>query len=152
MRWGSPSSQPSCAGCTAQGRTFCKLTGRPQLGCPAEAPSASGIAGRAARTPTRTWRCEPGWRSCHQKGFQWQELALSISQAVSCDPTSFRAMVFIGTRESTSLYQHTDSTGGRLCASAPPCCAYSPYSGSLTNSDGSLGKLIPQGLLALTRN
>ena len=34
----------------------------------------------------------------------------------------------------------------------PGCARDSPYSGSLTNSEGSLGRLIPQGLLALTRN
>lgn len=48
--------------------------------------------------------------------------------------------------------QTTQSRGGFLCAAVPPCSALSPYSGSRTNSDGSLGRLIPQGLLALTRN
>lgn len=70
-------------------------------------------------------------------------LPLSISQAFSCIPSWPRIPVFIRS--------HPEHGWMPVCP-APPRRAHAPYSGSRTNSDGSLGRLIPQGLLALTRN
>lgn len=73
-RGGSPPWQSSYSGCIAGGGTFCKLTCRPQLGCPAEAPDATGIVERRDTHWAGCGGCGPEVQTRNGLGIEGRDL------------------------------------------------------------------------------
>lgn len=165
-------SQHSPSSCIAQGGIFCKWNCSPQLVCPAEAAGAAGISGKAGHQPGHgaCWAEMNTQNSLVIEGrdllgicnslcgrgrlWDWMEVKTQKSflgpGAVSVHlPCFFLSLVGPG---SLFLSEPIKTNRTEPRGTSPSCSSHSPYSGSLTNSEGSLGKLIPQGLLALTRN